>query len=126
MDSLAGVCNSQERYDEAESLLTQVLQTRETPLGPKNFDTLNAKHFGPQHPDTLTAKHSLALVFTSQGRHTDAENLLVHVLAARERVLGISHPHTRNTINSLAEVYENLGRLDESMTLKQRISPSTS
>jgi hypothetical protein len=50
----------------------------------------------------------------------------VHTLAAREQILGISHPDTQGTIISLAWVYRKLGRLDESTMLKQRISPPLS
>jgi hypothetical protein len=82
-------------------------------------------HLGSQHPDTLTATYSLACVCAAQGRYKDAEDLLVRVLAARERILGLSHPHTQRTATQLAWVYKNLGRLDEAGMLRQRILPSS-
>jgi hypothetical protein len=69
---------------------------------------------------------SLARVYTSQGSYGDAENLLVRVLAAREKVLGLSHSYTQNVVALLVRVYENMGRLDDAKMLKQRISPSSS
>jgi hypothetical protein len=70
--------------------------------------------------------YSLAVVYATQGRYGDAETLLVRVLAARERTFGLSHPDTQKTVKQLAQVYEELGQLDDAKTMKQRILPSTS
>jgi hypothetical protein len=45
----------------------------------------------------------------------------VRVLAAGERILGLSHPHTQNAVARLAQVYEKSGQLDDTNMLKQRI-----
>jgi hypothetical protein len=82
------------------------------------------KNLGKQHPDTLTAMYSLACVYTSQGRYGDAHDLLVVVLAARERVLGLSDPVTQDNVDLLVWLYEKLGRSNDAMMLKQRISQS--
>jgi Flp pilus assembly protein TadD len=70
--------------------------------------------------------YSLARVYTLQGRYKDAENLLVGVLATRERILGLPHPNTQMAAKLLARVYEQLGQLDDARMLRQRISPSSS
>jgi hypothetical protein len=44
MTTLADVYDSQERYDEAESLLKRVLPAREKLLGSENRFTLDAKY----------------------------------------------------------------------------------
>jgi pentatricopeptide repeat protein len=69
--------------------------------------------------------YSLACVYTSQNRNAEAEKLLVHVLAAEDKVYGLSHPYTQMTVNSLLSVYNKLGRVDEARMLKERISPSS-
>jgi tetratricopeptide (TPR) repeat protein len=60
--SLAGIYESQGRYDDAERLHEQVLQIKE-------------KQLGSEHVSTLNTKHGLAGVFKSQGRYNDAEQL---------------------------------------------------
>jgi glycyl-tRNA synthetase alpha subunit len=69
--------------------------------------------------------YCLARVYTSQDRNEEAEKLLVHVLAGRDKVLGPSHPDTQMTVRKLLSVYEKLRRVDEARMLKRRISASS-
>jgi hypothetical protein len=69
--------------------------------------------------------YCLSLVYTSQSRDTEAEKLLLHVLAGQDKVYGLSHPDTQKTVKLLLLVYERLRRVDAARTLKQRISPSS-
>jgi hypothetical protein len=63
MNLLASVYRSQKRYDEADLLLTGVLQARK-------------KLLGPEHPDTLHTQHTLANVYILQRHYDTAAALL--------------------------------------------------
>jgi hypothetical protein len=54
------------RYDEAESQILEVFETRKQTLG-------------PEHPDTLISMANLALMYWKQSRWKEAEYLEVHV-----------------------------------------------
>ncbi len=56
MNNLAGVLDSQGKYEEAESMNRQTLARRE-------------KVLGEEHPNTLTSMNNLALVLDSQGKY---------------------------------------------------------
>ena len=60
MSNLAGVLQSQGKYDEAEMMHRQALALRETVLGKK-------------HPDTLTSMNNLARMLESQGKYDEAK-----------------------------------------------------
>jgi hypothetical protein len=106
MNSLVEVCRSQERYDEAESLLKRVLHTREN-------------LFGSEHQLTLHTKCSLADASFSQRNHDAAAAfaaLLQQVLHALERDLGLQHSDTL-AMYLLAHVYTSQDRNAEAEKL---------
>jgi hypothetical protein len=57
---------------------------------PNSFQTLfrryGKKTLGPNHPDVAESLNALALLYTQQGRHDDAEQLFKRSLAIRERL----------------------------------------
>ena len=57
---------------------------------------------GEEHPNTLTSASNLALTYSQQGKHAEAETLQVAVLAVEKRVLGEEHPDTLTSANNLA------------------------
>jgi hypothetical protein len=67
------------RYEEAEILFVQVLETRETKLG-------------ADHPDTMTSMHNLAFTLQSQARHVEAPTLMEKCFHSCQQVLGEQHP----------------------------------
>ncbi len=69
------------RWEEAEKLDVQVMETRKTKLG-------------ADHPDTLTSMANLASTFWNQGRWEEAEKLFVQVMETRKTKLGADHPDT--------------------------------
>ncbi|KAE8413588.1 purine and uridine phosphorylase [Aspergillus pseudocaelatus] len=97
------------RYNEAEELEVQVIETRKQVLG-------------PEHPDTLTSMADLALTYQYQGQWKVAEKLGVQVMETRKQVLGPEHPDTlTNTLTSmsnLASIYWNQGRWKEAEELQ--------
>jgi tetratricopeptide (TPR) repeat protein len=78
----------QERYAEAEPLLTRALTIREKARGPDNGEVA----------DTL---HNLASAYRGQGRAAEAEPLLARALPIREMVLGPDDPSTKETRDAL-------------------------
>ncbi len=52
----------------------------------------------------------LALVIAEQGRYAEAEQMLRHALAGRERVLGRQHPDTQITRQALEQLVSSPGR----------------
>jgi tetratricopeptide (TPR) repeat protein len=67
------------RYDEAIPLATEVLQIRETALG-------------PDHPDVATSLNNLAALYRAQGNYGAAEPLFQRALRILETALGPDHP----------------------------------
>jgi tetratricopeptide (TPR) repeat protein len=96
------------RYNEAEILFDEGMDTRKRVLG-------------PEHPHTLSSIVVLALTYWNQGRWKEAEELGVQVMETRKRVLGPEHPHTLTSIGNLASTYWNQGRLEEAEELEVQV-----
>jgi hypothetical protein len=90
MANLASTYQNQGRWEEAEELKVQVMETRKTKLG-------------ADHPSTLTSMHNLAITWKYQGRHIDALALMEDCAQARQRVLGAIHPDTRLSLAIVAK-----------------------
>ena len=76
--NLGNICRSQDRRQEAESLLREALVIYE-------------KNLGPEAPEVANAVNNLALVCASMGRLAEAEELHARALAIRQKVLGPRH-----------------------------------
>jgi tetratricopeptide (TPR) repeat protein len=134
------------RYQEAEELFVQVMESRKSVLGVEHPDTLlsmanlgstyrnqgrwkeaeelgiqvmemSKRVLGDQHPDTLTSTNNLALTYINQGRWKEAEELGIQVMEMSKRVLGDQHPDTMKSMNNLALTYSNQGRRKEAEKL---------
>ncbi|KAI0388617.1 hypothetical protein F5Y17DRAFT_191065, partial [Xylariaceae sp. FL0594] len=92
------------RYNEAEELFVQVMETRKRVLG-------------AEHPDTLASMANLASTYSNQGRWKEAEELEVQVIKTIKRVLGAEHPFTLTSMANLASTYSNQGRWKEAEEL---------
>ncbi|KAF7986440.1 hypothetical protein HWV62_31197 [Athelia sp. TMB] len=90
------------RYNEAELLLSRVLNHREKELG-LSAGTL----------DTLTTSHLLAEVYTDHGKYAEADALYETALAGREKHLGPDHSETLTTLQGLAILRYLQGKYDE-------------
>ncbi len=104
MANLASIYRNQGRWDEAETLKVQVMETSKSKLG-------------ADHPSTLTSMANLASTYRNQGRWDEAETLEVQVMETRKTKLGADHPDTLTSMNNLASTYRNQGRLAEAETL---------
>jgi tetratricopeptide (TPR) repeat protein len=150
----AGTLHSDGRWNEAEELQVQVMQTTKRVLGNGHPSTLNSmanlastyrdqgrwneaeelqaqvmqtrkRVLGDEHPDTLTSMHNLASTYRNQGRWNEAEELQVRVMQTRKRVLGDEHPHTLNSMASLALTYRNQGRWNKAEELQVQVMQTT-
>jgi tetratricopeptide (TPR) repeat protein len=96
------------RWEEAEQLQVQVLETCKTKLG-------------SGHPDTLTSMANLASTFWDQGRWEEAEQLQVQVVECRKTNLGSDHPDTQTSMNNLASTYWYQSRWEEAEQLQVQV-----
>ncbi|KAM0251725.1 hypothetical protein ACHAQJ_008046 [Trichoderma viride] len=104
-----GICLYDDgRYQEAETVFKQVVETRKRKLG-------------ANHPDTLKSIHNLAGTYMKQDRLEDAENLNVQVMKMMKTELGADHPDTLKSIHNLAVIYKKQGRLKEAEKLNLQL-----
>ncbi|KAB8234347.1 purine and uridine phosphorylase [Aspergillus alliaceus] len=104
-----GAClYSDGRYNDAEELQVQVMETQKQVLG-------------PEHPDTLTSMANLASTYWDQGRWKEAEELEVQVIETCKQVLGPEHPNTLISIANLASTYRNQGQWKEAEELDMQV-----
>jgi tetratricopeptide (TPR) repeat protein len=145
-----GMCLlSDGRFNEAESHLAEVIETREKVLGVEHPDTLisvsnlalvlqyqgkyeaaeemnrralegREKVLGVEHPDTLTSVDNLALVLQHQGKYEAAEEMNRRALEGYEKVLGVEHPDTLTSVNILASVLQNQGKYEVAEEMNRR------
>jgi tetratricopeptide (TPR) repeat protein len=80
------------RYNEAEKLFEQVMETKKRVLG-------------EEHPDTLLIMHNLALMFWIHGQWKEAEELEVQIMAIQQKMLGEEHPLTLTSMANLASTF---------------------
>ncbi|PVH91024.1 hypothetical protein DM02DRAFT_722456 [Periconia macrospinosa] len=85
------------RWDAAEELEVQVMET-------------SKKKLGADHPSTLTSMANLASTYRNQGRWDAAEELEVQVMETSKKKLGADHPDTLTSMANLAATYRNQGR----------------
>jgi len=104
MHDLACTYLDQDRFKEAEALLTQVVEKR-------------TKVLGDEHPDTLKSMHELAYTYGELGQHKEAETLWMQVVEKRTRVLGDEDPDTLRSMHDLASTYKDQGRFKEAESL---------
>ena len=150
MSNLALVLRSQGRYDEAEQMHRQILQSKRKTLGDRHPDTLmsmanltkilfnqgkhkEAEHMGQEtlqlteivlgkeHPYTLMSMNNVGLVLSSQDKYSDAEKLHRKTLYLRQKVLGHEHPDTLMSMNNLAMMLCYQTRFEEAETMQQRV-----
>ncbi|RYN15861.1 hypothetical protein AA0115_g12732, partial [Alternaria tenuissima] len=96
------------RYEEAEELEVQVMETRKRVLS-------------DEHPDTLTSMGNLALTYCNQGRWKEAEELQMQVMQTRKRVLSDEHPDMLTSMGNLASTYWNQGRWKKAEELEMQV-----
>ncbi|KAK9604423.1 hypothetical protein V6Z93_002391 [Aspergillus fumigatus] len=101
---LAEAYSLEGRWDEAEQLEVQVMETRKTKLG-------------ADHPDTLISMANLASTYSDQGRWDEAEQLQVQVMETRKTKLGADHPNTLTSMANLAFTWKSSGHITRALDL---------
>ncbi|KAL6228890.1 hypothetical protein BDW75DRAFT_246232 [Aspergillus navahoensis] len=101
---LAEAYSLEGRWDEAEQLQVQVMETRKMKLG-------------AEHPGTLRSMASLASMYWKQGRWEEAEQLLVHVMETRKTKLRAEHPDTLTSMANLAFTWKSSGHNTRALDL---------
>jgi eukaryotic-like serine/threonine-protein kinase len=148
MDVMGQVYGNLGLYSRAQSLLTQVVETRRRVLGPSNPQTLASmdqlgwtlnregrypeaeklqretlearRHaLGPQHSDTLKSMTNLSTTLTLEAHYADAEKLERETLDIQRRVLGPEDPEVLRSMSNLAATLYREGRYAETETLQQ-------
>ncbi|CAI6337008.1 unnamed protein product [Periconia digitata] len=92
------------KYNEAEELFVQVIET-------------SSRVLGDEHPDTLLSIANLASTYCNQGRWKEAEELEVQVMEMRKRVLGDEHPDTLTSMINLAFTLKSRGSISKAVLL---------
>jgi len=107
---LVELLQSPDRLDEAEPLLRQELQKRESDYG-----------FG--HPHTLVTVTSLAMLLQAKGEIDEPMRLFKRVVEAYEEHddYGKEHTDTLNAVNNLAVFLKHLGRYEKALPLYERV-----
>ncbi|KAJ5827849.1 hypothetical protein N7447_004612 [Penicillium robsamsonii] len=140
----------QGRWEEAEQLELQVMETSKTKLGEDHPDTLTSManlastlwnqgrweeaeqlfiqvmetsktKLGAAHPDMLTSMANLASTLWNQGRWEEAEQLELQVMETSRTKLGADHPDTLTSMANLASTYRNQGRWEEAEELELEV-----
>ena len=65
--------------------------------------------------DMLTESGSLGDVYDRHGRHNQSLEWYGRALVGKEKVLGVDHPSTLNTVNSMALVFYNQGQYEKAL-----------
>ncbi len=63
----------------------------------------------------------MAALYDSQGRYTEAEPLYKRALAIWEKAIGPDYPHVILVMESMAELYKNIGNEEEAKRLQKRV-----
>jgi len=90
MANLAATYREQGRWNDAEGLEVQGMET-------------SSRVLGQEHPSTLTSMNNLAFTYMSQGRRDEALATMEQVVALRSRILGADHPYTAGSISALED-----------------------
>ncbi|HET9166691.1 MAG TPA: serine/threonine-protein kinase, partial [Candidatus Angelobacter sp.] len=135
-------------YSRAQSLLTQVVETRRRVLGPSDPQTLASmdqlgwtlnregrypeaeklqretlearRHvLGPQHADTLKSMTNLSTTLTLEAHYAEAEKLEREALDIQRRLLGPEDPEVLRSMSNLAATLYREGRYAETETLQR-------
>ncbi|MEO0970225.1 MAG: CHAT domain-containing tetratricopeptide repeat protein, partial [Cyanobacteria bacterium J06639_18] len=81
---------------------------------------LDKRLLGDQHPHVATSLNNLALLYSRQGRYTDAEPLYKQALEMRKRLLGDQHPHVATSLNNLAQLYRYQGNITKALEFRKQ------
>jgi tetratricopeptide (TPR) repeat protein len=111
--TIAKLLSVEQRWKEAEGLLTKKLEA-------------TSRMLGREHPKTLHTMAGPARTYGSQGRLQEAESLLGQVVEVSSGVLGKENPITLSAMTGLASTYGKQDRLQEAEELSASVIESSS
>jgi len=146
---LGEYCYQRAYYRDAETYLTNALQSCEQTMGPDHLDTAHVlnnlarvyhklahyqeaeEHYqraetilkqiwGSEHSEIAQVLNDLALLYSDWGRYQKAEALYQEVISMYEHTIGPNDPATAAALNNLATVYDELGKHSLATSLYQR------
>ena len=100
METLAGLLEATDRFQEAIPLRRRILEAQE-------------RRLGPEHPDTLRSWNQHTYALRKQGRAESAEPIDRKVAATTAKMLGNTNPLTIHRRNNLVLTLIMLGKLAE-------------
>ena len=149
MHNMAALWGKQGRWEEAETLMSEVVDRRSKALGDLHEDSLaSTANFaeicralglhtksqalfenvvrsyqvvkGENHPDTLLRKVSLAATYDSQGQKLRAARMLDETLEKQKEILGPEHHDTMASMRLRASWFLHEGKMQEAEEPYQR------
>lgn len=82
---------------------------------------------GPEHPSTLSSMNKLAFTWKAQGKNINALALLEECLRNRIENMGIDHPRTHSSLETLSQWSEDsscsnyIGKLQNNLSCSRRL-----
>ena len=80
-----------------------------------------------EHPDTILAIANLAVTYYNLDKYTESKKMVIQVLDARKRVLGVQHSHIILAMESLSATLDGLGKYKEAdgLVIQAQVAKST-
>ncbi|MBA2393511.1 MAG: tetratricopeptide repeat protein [Ktedonobacteraceae bacterium] len=145
---LGEYCYQRAYYRDAETYLTNALQSCEQTMGSDHLDTAHVlnnlarvyhklahyqeaeEHYqraetilkqiwGTEHSEIAQVLNDLALLYSDWGKYQEAEVLYQEVISMYEHTIGSDDPETAAALNNLATVYDELGKHSLATSLYQ-------
>ncbi|KAK4895648.1 hypothetical protein LTR49_028256 [Elasticomyces elasticus] len=69
--------------------------------------------WGPKHTSTLDTVNNLAILYKSQGKMQEAEEMYLRALREYKEAWGPKHASTLDTVKNLGDLYSNQGQVKE-------------
>ncbi|KAL4914540.1 hypothetical protein BDW62DRAFT_213413 [Aspergillus aurantiobrunneus] len=105
------------RYNKAERLLVQVIETRQQEAKKLSVQVIEAQKqvLGPEHHSTLASMNNLALIYRGQGQWKEAEELGIQVMKTWKQ-----YPSTLTSMANLACTWASLGNIQDALALMNK------
>jgi tetratricopeptide (TPR) repeat protein len=146
---LAEYCYQRAYYRDAETYLTDALQSCEQTMGPDHLDTAHVLNnlarvyhklaryqeaeelfrraetilkqiWGPEHSEIAHVLNNLAYISCQQGQYQRAEELYKRALNIYEKVLGPEYPDAASILDNLGNLYHLMGKDEVAESLLRR------
>jgi tetratricopeptide (TPR) repeat protein len=89
------------------------------------LSTWHFRRFYAAHIGRKIYKSDETLVLRDQGKYEAAEEMNRRALEGREKVLGVEHPDTLNSVSNLALVLQNQGKYEAAEEMNRRALEGT-